>query len=76
MPKKEKELVIARKEDGMYIVHYEGGGQVPKSLGGEFNKRKVAEDAIENYLTAEKRSVSKTTKPRGKKDGEDSSPEC
>ena len=44
-----KQLIIKQSTYNLYTIQYEGGGQLPKELSGSYNKKTVAQEAIEGY---------------------------
>lgn len=52
-----KELQVKQGPYG-FFVHYEGGGQLPKELGGYYTSKAIAQSAIAAYIP--KKRVRKT----------------
>ncbi len=52
-----KELQVKQGPYG-FFVHYEGGGQLPKELGGYYTSKAIAQAAIAAYIP--KKRVRKT----------------
>jgi len=50
-PAKKKELEIRTVKVGTYEIRYVGGGEVPAVLQGHWNRKAVAQHAIEKYKT-------------------------
>ena len=46
-----KELEVRTVKIGTYEIHYVGGGEVPAVLQGHWNRKAVANQAIEKYKT-------------------------
>ncbi|QXN67704.1 hypothetical protein [Vibrio phage VP41s3] len=62
---KEKKLIVELVPNSgtLYSIRYEGGGQVPEFLKGEYTSYAEANRRITQYLTTEKRGAknAKTT---------------
>jgi hypothetical protein len=50
-----KELIVRTQKIGNYEIIYEGGGEIPHSLSGSWNKKKLAYDAIERHIASQRR---------------------
>lgn len=48
-PKVAKELKFRMLPEGLYIVFYEGGGELPQRLSGRYTSVFAAQAAIDNY---------------------------
>ena len=55
-----KELKIRYGGHNLYEIYYEGGGEVPAVLQSKYTDHRVAQRAIDEYLTA--RPAKKTAK--------------
>ena len=53
-----KELQLRRERDGMIVIRFEGGGEVPASLSGRYTNERVASQAIHQYLSTRRRKPS------------------
>lgn len=65
MAAKEKKLIVelVPNQGTLYVIKYEGGGQLPKFLEGEYTSYAEANQRIKQYLATEKRGArnAKTT---------------
>lgn len=59
MAAKEKKLIVELlpNEGTLYVIRYEGGGQLPQFLEGKYTSYAEANRRITQYLTTEKRGA-------------------
>jgi hypothetical protein len=50
-----RELEIRTKKVGNYEIIYAGGGEVPAALSGTWNRKSIAEGAIDRYVAEQRR---------------------
>lgn len=62
-----KELIPTLTSFG-YVIHYEGGGQLPKELSGTFTDKPTALNAIQLYLSKKPKPKAKTKANADSKD--------
>ena len=70
-----KELQVKMDIEGYYVIQYDKGGSLPKELSGIYNRRKYAEEAIENYLKEKNKPKRSYRKSRSTTNGENTSTE-
>lgn len=61
--------------EGYYVIQYDKGGSLPNELSGIYNRRKYAEEAIENYLKEKNKPKRSYRKSRSTTNGENTSTE-
>lgn len=61
-----KTLYIRQVKVGSYEIVYEGGGETPDPLKGEWNKHSIASSALEKHLRLAKTKTSETRNGKGK----------
>jgi len=61
MPTAKKELVVFPNQFSMWEIKWEGGGQLPDALKGEYTTKGMAEDVIKHFRIMNSRKVEKTS---------------
>ncbi|ADX87692.1 hypothetical protein [Vibrio phage JSF23] len=62
---KEFKVEITDNEGTLYEIKFEGGGQVPEFLKGQYTSRAFAWQRIKQYLATEKRGAKANGKTTG-----------
>lgn len=55
--KEEKKLVVERAMDGLYVIKWTAGGEVPDELKGRWTNLTRANLAIQNFMSTQEATV-------------------
>jgi hypothetical protein len=62
-----RELIVKTMKVGVYQIGYEGGGETPDKLKGDWNRKAMANSAIKSFLMSRPKPKPKVKKAKVEK---------